>query len=347
MSRIFKRGNTWYVDFEYQGKRIRKSLGIRSKQMAELRLKDIDVKIAQKKFNLGPPDSISFQDFAKKFLEWYEVQNSMKSYEDYRNLFRSTLIPYFSNLNLTDINTEMIEIYKAERIKKISPSSVNKELIALRHLFNKAILWGYLALNPAKDVKKLRVRQKTVRFLSVEEIHMLLAVNPSHLRPVFMTAIHTGLRKSELFRLEWDDIDFNRGNILVRNKEEGHTKNYKIREVPMTVELKNELKQMKDKNGKESGFVFLRIDGLPHGGDIRRTLVRCIKKTGMRPFTLHDLRHTFASHLVMDGVDLASVKELMGHSEIKTTMIYAHLAPDHLSNAIEKLGKRFNLKNSE
>ena len=110
------------------GKRHIKSLGTRSKAIAELVLKDIDVKIARQSLDLGPTEKMNFDDFAKKFLNWYQVQNSIKSYQDYRNLFTSTIIPYFSKTKLNDITIERIETYKFERIKKISSSTavVNK-----------------------------------------------------------------------------------------------------------------------------------------------------------------------------------------------------------------------------
>ena len=341
MSRIYKRGNTWYMDFEYNGKRHRQSLGTRSKQIAELALKDIDVKIARQNLDLAPPEKINFDDFAKKFLKWYEVQNAIKSYEDYRNLFTSTIIPYFAKTKLTDITVEKIETYKFERIKKISPSTVNKELIALRHLFNKAILWSYLKRNPAKEVDKLRVKEKKFRFLTIEEVNTFLSACSSFMKPIFLTAIHTGLRKSELFRLEWEDIDFERQYVLVSNKEAAHTKNYRNREIPMSSQLVDEFKKLKAEFENGHGQVFRKRDGTPHRGEVRRPLESVIKQTGLKRFTLHDLRHTFASHLIMEGVDLPTVQKLMGHANITTTMIYAHLAPDHLKNAIDRLNQRF------
>ena len=93
---IYKRGKIWYIAFEYKGKRYRKSLETRSKQIAELALKDVDVKMARDRFDLTPPEDILFEDFANKFLDLYAMQNAQKSYQDYRNLFTSTIIPYFS-----------------------------------------------------------------------------------------------------------------------------------------------------------------------------------------------------------------------------------------------------------
>ncbi len=341
MSRIFRRGKTWYVDFEYKGKRYRKSLSTRSKQIAELALKDIDVKIARDRLDLGPVEKIRFDDFARKFLDWYEVQNSVRSYEDYRNLFNSTIIPHFGQCKLTDISVEMIEDYKRARSNCVSASTVNKELVALRHLMNKAILWDYLQRNPGLEVDKLRVKQRKFRFLTLQEIENVVSVCPPYAKPILLTAVHTGLRKSELFRLEWDDVDFERKLIVVSNKDDAHTKNYKIREIPITSQLLAELKKVKDESPSKSGIVFRKSDGSPHMGGLRKTLLRIIKNAGIESFTLHDLRHTFASHLVMEGVDIPTVQKLLGHSNIATTMIYAHLAPGHLRSAMDRLGRRF------
>jgi integrase len=271
-------------------------------------------------------------------LNWYKVQNSKRSFKDYENLFNSTIIPYFKDYYLNNISAEMVENYKIKRAKEIKPATVNKELTALRHLFNKAIQWGYLVKNPLSKVKRLRVNQKKFRFLSLEKIDLVLENCSEHIRPIILTAIHTGLRRSELFRLEWADVDFNRECIVVTAKSEEHTKNYLNREIPLTNQLIECLKSLKIKNN----WVFSKEDGSRYSGWMKKSLETAGKNAGIPRFTLHDLRHTFASHLVMEGVDLPTVQKLMGHSKISTTMIYAHLAPDHLKNAMYRLSSRFD-----
>ena len=208
--------------------------------------------------------------------------------------------------------------------------------IYLKHLFNKAIHWNYLKENPLDKVKKLKGSQKKFRFLSIEEIDLVLQNCPDSIHTIILTAIHTGLRKSELFRLEWEDVNFERGFISVTAKGEEHTKNYLNREIPMTKQLIDCLKDLEVK----SNWVFVKEDGERYSGWIRRSLESTVKKAKIKRFTLHDLRHTFASHLIMEGIDLPTVKRLMGHADIKTTMIYAHLAPDHLKGAIHRFGAR-------
>lgn len=338
MSRIFKRGKTWYIDFHYKGQRHRESLNTSSKRVAELALSDIEVKIAKETLGLSSHRKIVFEDFAERFLQWYETQNSPRTYQDYRNLFNATIVPYFKGRQMHEIHAEAIEQYKTSRVESISPATINKELTALRHVFNKAMQWGYLLASPMASVERMKVSQKKVRFLTVEEIDLVLSVASPMIGQIILTAIHTGLRRSELFRLEWSDVDFDRGVITVTGKGKEHTKNYRDREVPMTFALR-ECLLAKKRNGQ---WVFCHGDGSRFLEGVKNSIEAIVRKTGIPRFTMHDLRHTFASHLVMDGVDLPTVKMLMGHQNIATTMIYAHLAPDHLRGAVERLGRRLN-----
>jgi integrase len=336
MSKIFKRGDVWWIDYRYKGKRVRRSLTTMSKKLAVLAQKNLDVQKAKEELNLSTPKKISFEKFCERFLSWYEVQNSKKSFKDYENLFNSTIIPHFKGYSLNKINVEMIEKYKIKRSERIKPATVNKELTALKHIFNKAIQWGYQKENPVTQVKKLKVIEKKFRFLSLDEIDLVLENSPDSIYPILLTAIHTGLRKSELFRLEWNDIDFEREVITVTAKGEEHTKNYRNREIPMTDQLIECLITLP----RKSNWIFTKEDGERYVGWIRSSLKLTIQKARIERFTLHDLRHTFASQLVMEGADLPAVQKLMGHSKITTTMIYAHLAPDHLKGTIKRLSSR-------
>jgi integrase len=338
MSRILKREKTWYIDYHYKGKRVRRSLNTTSKKVAELASKNVDIQIAKEELNLSAPKKISFEKFCERFLSWYKVQNSKNSYKDYENLFTSTIIPHFKGFYLKKINVEMVEKYKIKRSEKIKPATVNKELTALKHLFNKAIQWGYQKENPVTQVKKLKVIQKKFRFLSLDEIDLVLENCPDSIYPILLTAIHTGLRRSELFRLEWKDIDFEREILTVTAKGEEHTKNYRNREIPMTDQLFGCFLKLP----RKSNWIFTKENGERYVGWIRSSLELTVHKARIDRFTLHDLRHTFASQIVMDGADLPTVQKLMGHSKITTTMIYSHLAPDHLKGAIKRLSSRFN-----
>ncbi len=192
----------------------------------------------------------------------------------------------------------------------------------------------------AKAVVKLKVNDsKKPRFLTKEECRRLLENSPTALRNILYVFLNTGMRKAELENLEWSDVDFKRRKIKIQRKDFWTPKTGE-REIPInqgTYDLLAKLMKEND-TGLESDFVFPHRDGSRIKDKLREQLIKIAPKAKIEGLTkLHSLRHTYASHLVMNGVDLPTVQKLMGHSDIQTTMIYSHLAPDHLADAVEKL----------
>ena len=350
MGRIYSRtkkkgGTTWYVDYMYQGVRYRKKIGP-SKQLAALALKDIEVKIAKKELGLAPSD-ISLEDFFKKFTGYSEINHAPASFVRYQNILNNFLhfLGERQGYKLTHLSPRLFEDYKIYRRKVplnkgilAKTNTVNMELKTLRTIFNYAIKWGYLKENPTKGVSKLKVTDaKKPRFLSKDEIKCLLDNCGRELYPIFYTFLNTGMRLGELVNLTWDDIDFKSHKIYIQTKEFWHPKTGE-RTIPMSdgvFDLLSELRKKREPNFK---FVFAGKKDGPLTIKLRERLITVAKKCGFEDVTkIHTLRHTFASHLVMNGVDLPTVQRLLGHSDIQTTMIYAHLAPDHLSDAVNKL----------
>ncbi len=183
-------------------------------------------------------------------------------------------------------------------------------------------------------IKLFKVPNKRIRYLEKEEIDKLLINCCEHLRPIVIVALHTGMRKSEILGLKWHDLDIKRNIIHLYD-----TKNGEKREVPM-----NEIVQKTIigvfKN-PESQYVFCNKDSKPYG-NVRKSFFTALNKAGIINFRFHDLRHTFASQLVMSGVDLNTVRELLGHKSIEMTLRYSHLSPDHKKRAVDILGKRMD-----
>ena len=218
--------------------------------------------------------------------------------------------------------------------------TINCEIGTVRTIFNMAIKRSYLRENPSKGVIKLKVNDsQNPRFLTIEEHRRLPENSPINLRNIFYFFLNTGMRKAELENLEWSDIDFKWRKIKIQRKDFWQPKTEE-REIPInqgTYDLLARLKKEKNK-GLKSNFVFPHKDGSRIKDKLREWLIKIAQKAKIEGLTkLHSLRHTYASHLVMKGVDLPTVQKLMGHSDIQTTMIYAHLAPDHLVDAVEKL----------
>ena len=173
----------------------------------------------------------------------------------------------------------------------------------------------------------------------MKECRSLLDNSPENLRHIFYVFLNTGMRKAELENMEWSDIDFKRNKIRIHRKEFWHPKTGE-RDIPMNQATHNLLKRLKAQNDKglNSIFVFPNDDGGRIKHKLREQLIVIARKAGIKGLTkLHSLRHTYASHLVMNDVDLPTVQKLMGHADIQTTMIYSHLAPDHLAEAANKI----------
>jgi len=147
------------------------------------------------------------------------------------------------------------------------------------------------------------------------------------------------MRKFELENLQWADVDRERKRICIRHKPDWSPKSGE-RDLPMNDRLVTLFTRMQHdvEAAKPRDYVFSVVRSRHSGNWIREQLIKTARKAGIEDLTkLHTLRHTFASHLVMKGVDLPTVQKLMGHSDIQTTMIYAHLAPNHLADAVNKL----------
>ncbi|MFC1599238.1 tyrosine-type recombinase/integrase, partial [Candidatus Omnitrophota bacterium] len=201
----------------------------------------------------------------------------------------------------------------------------------IKHIFTMAMQWGKAESNPVKKVKLFRENNQRVRYLEKEEIESLINNSRGYLKRIVIIALNTGMRKGEILGLKWRDVDLKRGIIYLLN-----TKNGERREIPMNSAVKWALiKQPKHKDGP---FVFCNKNGKSFG-NVRKSFIAALRKSGIINFRFHDLRHTFASQLVMGGVDLNTVRELMGHKSIRMTLRYTHLSPAHKSRAVDLLDR--------
>jgi integrase len=323
---VFKKQGVYWIDYYVDGHRKREQIGP-DKKLAETVHKKRKVEIAEGKFlDKRKVPRCAFNELAALYLKWAQVNH--RGYASTQSRVEH-LREEFGLLQLSAITPLMIDNYVAKRAGVRQPATVNRELQILHHMFRKAQEWGKALDNPVKHQRSLRVNNRRLRYLSLEEMERLLAVADEALRPVLITALHTGLRRSELFGLTWQDVDFKQGLMRVL-----HTKNGERRDIPMTDTLRGTLQHLPRR--LNSDYIFPGKTG--HGlVDIRKRFKRALRDAGVEGFVFHDLRHTFASHLVMAGVDLITVKEFLGHKDIKMTLRYAHLAPDYKRAAINRL----------
>ncbi|MBI3301973.1 MAG: site-specific integrase [Deltaproteobacteria bacterium] len=194
-----------------------------------------------------------------------------------------------------------------------------------------------------KQVKLLRVNNARVRFLDEEEEVCLLAECKEYLHDLVATAFHTGFRRNELLSLRPEDVDFTRGLVSVRA---GYAKNGEGRSVPLTNTLRDVLRRLVIKAETHGSPVLFRNQ---HGAPLRVYALQdafenAVQQARLTDFHFHDSRHTFASRLVMAGVDIRTVQELMGHKTIAMTLRYSYLSPDHKRKAMEALESKFSAK---
>ena len=359
MGSVRRRGDYYFIDYRVNGHRVRKKIGS-SKKLAELAVHDIELKIARREIGFVEKDS-DLDGLFDRFLRYSRTNHSpgtTKRYREILNNFRAFLKLHPTITRVEHLEPRVFEDYKTFRregngaarirtdlqghgVRPVKTRTVNTEVKTLRTMFNFGIEWNLVRENPTKGVRMLKeVDMAQPRFLSEEECQTLIAACDEVLRPIVITLLNTGMRRGELMHLEWPDVDFDRAMIHIRSKPQWkwHPKTTN-RDIPLNETAFRLLRELHGKRRKDTKLVFPDEAGRPYQRNrLRMMLISTAKRAGLKDVTkLHSLRHTFASHLVMGGVDLPSVQRLMGHADIETTMIYSHLAPDHLQGAIEKL----------
>ncbi|MDX2105772.1 MAG: tyrosine-type recombinase/integrase [Candidatus Melainabacteria bacterium] len=295
------------------------------------------------------------------------VSNAKNVEETMNSLKRG--FPEFHSLGLDEITPLAIEKWKQRKSQEgLKPSSIKRQLNNLQACLNRAVKWGALSQSPFDRVEKVKIDSSPkVRYLTEQEEtklreqldvreHRIKTGRASanewrsergyslyndlseqefadYLRPAVLLSLNTGLRRGELLGLKWSDIDFERKNLTVSGEvaKDGETRHIALNEEALQV-----LKMWKQQPGVKSQWVFHGKDGQPFQ-NLRKSWVEVLKRADIKDFRWHDLRHTFASKLVMAGVDLNRVRALLGHSDYKMTLRYAHLAPKDMQEAVNKL----------
>jgi integrase len=343
--RVFKRGKNWYADYTFGGRRKMKSFG-EYKKMAELYLKDIELKELRGELKLVD-DHTTFKDFLQRYIEFSKLNKARSTLASEMSWWKqiSSFLEEKGVKKLRDISPALVEEYKARTQLTSGPGSFNNTLKLIKSMLNKAVEWKCLRENPLKGIKLLKDRNvREVRYFTLEEIETILSLADPFMQKVITILLNTGLRRAELIYLQWDDIDFQNNLIRIQSKPESgfHPKGCKVRFIPINSDVEKILLDLPQR----AKYVFDNGQNQP----FRKPTWywKCFKhilgRTGIKNASLHTLRHTFASHLVMSGVDLRTVQELLGHSSITMTERYSHLSPDHRMRAVQMLGFETKLK---
>ncbi|MGI1672020.1 MAG: site-specific integrase [Neptuniibacter sp.] len=240
--------------------------------------------------------------------------------------------------DLLHIRAIDLEKWRARRLQAgIAVTTLNRDITAIRSVMKAAVRLLELEENPLKDLKHLKTdHDGRVRYLTSEERYRLDAVlneDRTYMRALVYLVLNTGMRRGEVLSLLWSDINFNNGVITLRAEE---TKTSKSRHIPLNTQSRSVLAEWKS-NRQLSGLVFPSPRTGQQIVSLAKAWENLMKKSQINDFRFHDMRHDFASQLVMKGADILSVSKLLGHASIQMTMRYAHLAPDHLKGAVALL----------
>ncbi len=274
-------------------------------------------------------------EFAPTCIATLAVNKKPTTVETERSVLRHHLLPFFGSMTLDAIDIQSIDAFKANRIAAgQSKKSVNNMLGVLSVVLHAAAEWKRIVAAPR--IKLLKVPRPDIEFLTFEQSDALLAASSGQWRTMILVGIRTGLRLGELLGLRWCDVDAKGGKLLVRQAiVRGRVttpKSGKPREVPLSGQARDALLAHRHLRGD---LVFCHDDGAPHSKNTTKwPLYSACRRAGLVRLGWHALRHTFASHLVMRGVSIKAVQELLGHSDIATTMRYAHLAPHVTRDAV-------------
>jgi len=328
-------GVRWYLDYrDARGRRVQKVAPLAvSQEEAVIALKetvrcefDAEYRIKRER------EKITFEHLADMYINDYAKANK-RSWKCDRYRIEASMKPFFGQYELQSVTPLVIERYRAGRLDKgISRSSINREITIMKRMFNLAIDWSLTDSNPFVKVKLFSEKDtQKERILEAEEEGRLFMASPSYLKPILRMALHTGMRRGEIFNLRWRQVDLEKREIAVLQ-----TKSGKNRIIPLNEILRVELAGLKNRQDKGE-FVFANPKtGLPYT-EVKKSFKGACKKAGIEDLRFHDLRHTFATRLIRAGVDIITVKELLGHYSIRMTQRYTHSNQLQKKLAVERL----------
>lgn len=328
--RKYKTGKTvWIIDYYEGTKQKIKTIGSVDKRTAEHVFNKFVNEQAEFEMGIERVKKILLSDFIKFYLPQARIMKSEGTVERERrilNLFKD----YVGDLELSNINGSIATDYRTYRIGLGSaPTTVNIEHRHLKAIFNWAINQGYLKVNPFEGIKQIKVPESDLpRFFEVEDIKKVRKIfKDDPFEKLVEFYLLTGCRLGEPLQLTWDNVDKKRKTITIpgnitkskRNRVISYGEDRKLSDLIRTLPKRKDNRLYGPKSGDEQWT----------NGWVSRKISSNLSKGGFPWASCHTFRHTYISHLVMNGVPIATVKEIVGHSNIQTTLKYSHLAKSH------------------
>lgn len=324
-----RKNGFWWVDITYLGERVRKSTKTKVKHEAQL----FHDQILQEVWKRKRLKIIPKKTWVEAVIRWLEESKYKRSLVTDKFHFK-WLDPFLRNKFLGDITDDLIEHIAQEKEKTgVKPSSVNRILELIRAILNRAYReWKWLDTVPVIRMRKFE--NKRLRWLTKEEAQILLNELPLHLKDMAAFTLVTGLRQSNVTKLQWTEVNMHTGHAFIHPDQ---SKTKKAIPVPLNSIALEILARHK---GNHPDFVFT-YRGKPVTRCNNHAWLKALKRAGIKDFRWHDLRHTWASWHVQSGTSLHELQQLGGWSEYDTVLRYAHLSSDHLRKAAERVSGTF------
>jgi len=332
---VRKRGARWWYDFSMDKIRYRGSLPqARNKRQA----RDLEYRMRTLVYDRDPYRSTTTLDrfIEEVFWPWALVNYSTPRQSHWSHV--SAVKEFFCKTKLSEITPMQIENFKQHRINTATkggqarkPGTVNRDLGTLSRMLSMARDNGLITKNPSSRVRRLRDQNERARFLTLEEQEKLLAVMvgryANRVRPIFILAVNTGMRRGEMLNLKWSDVNWERNVIVVRKTKTGF-----VRSIPINQPVAEVLKTLLREIGSEKVFSISP-----------RTLWSAFQtltnRAGIKDLRFHDLRHTFATRLSDAGADPFTIADILGHRNLSMTRRYTHVLESNRQRALATLTK--------
>lgn len=332
---IYKRKDRpglWISWIDAQGRRRRRKTDAENTHQAKSALSAELVRVEQSKvLGFTPPGEETLAAVAQRFLAHQKARLTPKAYEREKGIVEGHLTPFFG-CKLSAIRRVDVQRYITKRSGAVSAHSIQKELNVLKHLINLAVEWEIIPFNPAQGVKSPKVPAGRVRYLQPTELRVVLSACPEWLRPIVALAVSTGMHRGEILGLRWLDVDTIHDRIMLPQ-----TKNGDGRIVYLNKSAQAVIQSLLSAETKPTDKIFRDVTP----DMVTVTFRRVCARVEIVNFRFHDLRHTAASWLRMQGADIHTVAQLLGHKDLRMAARYQHLSPTFLADAVGRLDTVF------
>jgi len=320
----------WWVSYiDSSGKRYKQKVVAHTRTQALAALSAIRTREEKDKIlGVKAASEITTADLLERYKRYQKTRLRPTTFERLNGILE-TLKASLSE-RAKDINRKTVAEYISTRSEKVAPGTIQKEISVLKHALKLAVEWELLNSNPAQGTKLPKLPEGRTRYLSPSELKAALEAAPGWMRAPLALAAFTGMRRGELLGLRWTDVDLDNRRVYLHE-----TKNGSLRVLALNGLALGVLASLPQ--GEPGDAVLAGVDGQKLSVYTRRLF----EGLGIVDASFHSLRHTAASWLVMQGVDLYAVGQLLGHRTPRMTQRYAHLSPQYMAGAVGKLDSVF------